>query len=441
MKIMKEDFIVCRINILIIIFLAVLFLLPFSLTAQFDEDMDEELEMMEEAEGECIPDDLTTVYDSLANIEYSDDEIKKWISLGHEHYKHGDYKAAVPYLWKVFMLDSGKYGKYAVRELAESYFGLGVADTTLIVCYKGLDKFPDNPTLHYYAGTVQEKAGRIKCAIPHFEELVKSHPENKQYLEMYAFLLVKDEDERAIEIQQKVVNLYPDDNDARIKLSRYISIFGGDAWKQLIEAWKNDPKNVNLAISAAEASIDAGEYKTALEPLNSVVNSKTEKKATSYKLRAQCYESLDQYTNSINDYKNLLKINPDDVVTMCAIADDYRNLNQFKNGVYWVQRALRIKPGSGLAYITMGDIYSSAVTYCQNRGNRTRNYDDALVYKLAYDEYNKARRDFNYRSTAIKRMKSLLSFIPTEEEKFMNQNRDYLKDSCYTSWINEKVKL
>jgi tetratricopeptide (TPR) repeat protein len=431
---------VCKFNIIIFVSISVLLLLPFTVTGQFDEDL-EDMEEMEVTEEECVPDNLNTMYDSLAKGEYPEDEIKKWISLGHEHFKHGDYKAALPYLWRVFEIDAGKYGKYAVRELAESYFNLSIADTTLIVCYKGLKIFPNHPTLHYFAGTVQEKAGRIKCAIPHFEELVKSQPDNKQYLEMLAFLLVKDENQRAIEIQQKVVNLYPDDNEARIKLSRYISIFGGDAWKQLVEAWKNDPQNVNLAISAAEAAYDAGEYKIALEPLNSVIKSKSEKKAGAYKLRAQCYESLDQYINSINDYKRLLEIKPSDTETMCAIADDYRNLNQFKNGVYWVQRALKTKSGFGLAYITMGDIYSSAVTYCQNCTNRNRMYDDALVYKLAYDEYAKALRDFNYKSTANKRMKSLISFLPSAEEIFMNQNRNYLKDGCYTSWISEKVRL
>jgi tetratricopeptide (TPR) repeat protein len=436
----EEDFIVHKVKILIFICLGILLLLSFSLIAQFDDDL-EDLEEMEEIEGGCIPENLATCYDSLADNQYSEDEIKKWISLGHEHFKHGDYKAALPYLWKVFEVNPGKYGKVAVRELAESYYNLEIADTTLIVCYKGLKIFPDHPTLHYYAGSLQEKAGRITCAIPHFEELTKSQPENKQYLEMFAFLLFKNKDERAIEIQQKVVNLYPEDNDARIKLSRYISFFGGDAWKQLIEAWKNDPQNINLAISAAEATIDAGEYKIALEPLNSVIKSKSEKKATAYKLRAQCYESLDQFINAINDYKRLLEINPSDAESMCAIADDYRNLNQFKNGVYWVQRALKTISGFGLAYITMGDIYSSAVSYCQNSANRSRSYDDALIYKLAYDEYAKALRDFNYKSTAGRRMKSLMSFIPSEEEKFMNQNRNYLKDACYTSWISEKVNL
>jgi tetratricopeptide (TPR) repeat protein len=442
MKIMKEDFIVYRVNVLIIIFLGISFLLPFSLAAQFDEDIDEELEMIEETEGECIPADLTTVYDSLANIEYSDDEIKKWLSLGHEHYKHGDYKAAVPYLWKVFMLDSGKYGKYAVRELAESYFNLGMADTTLIVCYKGLEIFPDHPTLHYYAGNVQEKAGRINCAIPNYAALVESQPENPEYLKQLALAYLKIKNRKAIEIANKLVELDPDNKDY-IDIQVLINKELGeeqDVINVLKERVKNNPTDIDLNLRLGEAAFNFGDYQTAINSLTVVINSGKNLKIA-YKLRAQCYESIEKYVSSISDYKKLLEINPDDVVTMCAIADDYRNLNQFKNGVYWVQRALRAKPGSGLAYITMGDIYSSAVTYCQNRSNRTRNYDDALVYKLAYDEYIKALNDMNYRSTAKRRINSLQSFLPSTEEKFMNKNRDYIKDGCYTSWINGKVKL
>ena len=70
-----------------------------------------------------------------------------------------------------------------------------------------------------------------------------------------------------------------------------------------------------------------------------------------------------------------------------------------------------------------------------------RNYDDALVYELAYDEFGNALKDKIYGNTARSRRKSLESFRPSKEEIFMNQNRNFLKDPCFTSWINKKVNL
>jgi len=152
--------------------------------------------------------------------------------------------------------------------------------------------------------------------------------------------------------------------------------------------------------------------------------------------RAMCYEALEQYEKAIVDYKSLVDLQADNAKTMCAIASDYKNRFQFTNGRYWVQRALNIRPGFGLAYITMAEIYEAAVVYCQDQEKRGRKYDDALVYELAYDEYKKAANDPEYKSTATKRMNSLQMVLPTQEELFMNQNRKTLKLECY-SWINQ----
>ena len=124
---------------------------------------------------------------------------------------------------------------------------------------------------------------------------------------------------------------------------------------------------------------------------------------------------------------------PENAQIMCAIANVYRNKSEFTNGRYWVNKALRAKPGYGLAYITMGEIYESSVTYCQ-RG-RGRKYDDGLVYEMAYAQYGKALSDPAYKMIANNRRRNLTPFLLTTEEKFMNQNRTDLKLECYTSWI------
>jgi tetratricopeptide (TPR) repeat protein len=151
------------------------------------------------------------------------------------------------------------------------------------------------------------------------------------------------------------------------------------------------------------------------------------------KARAQCYEGLERYTSAINDYKQVVNIEPQNAEIMCAIANVYRNKDQFSNGRYWVNKALSVKPGFGLAYITMGEIYESAVTFCQK--GRGRKYDDGLVYEMAYAEYGKALRDPAYKSMANSRRRNLRPFLITKEEDFMNQGRKTLKLDCYTSWI------
>jgi hypothetical protein len=83
----------------------------------------------------------------------------------------------------------------------------------------------------------------------------------------------------------------------------------------------------------------------------------------------------------------------------------------------------------------MAEVYETAVPYCQNNNNRKRKYDDGLVYEMANREYEKAMKDPNFKADARRRINNLKPYLPTEEEKFMNQNRQDLKESCYTSWI------
>ena len=94
-----------------------------------------------------------------------------------------NYKDALPYLWKVFVNDTGKYAILAIGKITQAYFELQMADSTLIAAYKGLAKFPNYAKLHYYAGYLQDNLGRYKCAIPHYEALVESEPEQTSYLE------------------------------------------------------------------------------------------------------------------------------------------------------------------------------------------------------------------------------------------------------------------
>lgn len=387
-------------------------------------------------ETNCIPESLMTKYDKIDYGDVTLDDIRQSYSFGSEYYKNKNYQAAIPYLWKVFLNDTTKYGRNAIRKLASSYFELQEADSTFIACYRGLAVYPDHIILHYFAGFLQDRIGNTKCAIPHYEALVEANPDKAEYLEKLAFLYFKEEDEKALEIQSRLVNLEPTNADYANTLAQMSEFFYGpggglEAFKQ---AWENDPDNMDFALKYGKAAYNAGQYQAALIPLNKVIG-KDPKNKQAHELIARCDESLQKYTDAISEYKKILETEPGNAEVMCNIANDYRNLNQFSNGRYWVNRALQAKPGYGMAHMIMAEIYESAVTYCQNKENRKRKYDDGLVYQKALEEYQKAAQDPNFRSDARQRINSLKPYLPTDEETFMNQNRKQLKEECYTSWI------
>jgi tetratricopeptide (TPR) repeat protein len=400
--------------------------------AQFEDDEVEELQ----TEIFCVPDTILTSYDNKDYGDVSLNDIRHWYSFGYEYYKNKNYNAAIPYLWKVFINDSTKYARMAIGKLADSYFNLQQADSTFIACYRGLEKYPDYVILHYYVGFLQDNLGNAECAIPHYEALVADNPEGEEYLEKLAFLYYKKGNEKSIEVQTQLTNLAPTNSKYANDLALYSEHFygAGGGLEAFKKAWENDPENMDFAFKYGKAAYEAGEYRAALMPLNKVID-KNPKNKKAHEIIALCDECLEQYSHAIAEYKKILEVDPNNAEIMCSIANDYKFLNQFQNGKYWVNKALQAKPGFGLAYIVMGEIYESAVTYCQNKDQRKRKYDDGLVYEKAMDEYRKALNDPNYKSDARRRLNNLKPYLPTDEEKFMNQNRKTLKEDCYNSWI------
>ncbi len=396
---------------------------------------DDQVESTDTVKTQCIPENLTTPWDSLAKKPLNQD-IRLVFNFGYEYYKNHSYKEALPYLWNVFVHDSSKYAKAAVRRLADIYFLQGKVDSTLIVCYRGLKMFPHMLRLHYYAGTIQNQLGKFRCAIPHFEELVKKDSTNISYLKTLAFLYFKNDDERAIQIQEKVVELDPNNVEENERLAQFVAYFKGEGadLQYRKETWEKDPNNLTLALKYAEVAVKSGSYKEALKPLDLIIKKEPSKKALL--LRAEAYENLNKYGKAIEDYKAILKLDPKDADVMLKIADNYRLENNFSSAKYWVYRALKAKPGYGLAHITMGAIYESAVPYCQEKMHRKKTtYEDKLVYKKAYSEYVKAAKDPAFRSRALKKKEIIKPFIPTREDEFMHKN-DKIKSPCY-QWINK----
>ncbi|MEJ2544773.1 MAG: hypothetical protein P8Y99_11970 [Calditrichaceae bacterium] len=399
--------------------------------AQFEDD--EFLELKEPVV--CIPDTLQTVYDQYKQTDLSETNLKMWYSFGSEYFKQNEYKSALPYLWKVFVNDSGKMGQYAIRKIADAYFYSQYSDSTLLACYRGLEHYPELTNLHYYAGILQMNRGQEECALPHYEFLVERYPDNESYLDKLAYIYFGLEDERAIEIQKHLVEVNPANPEYHKRLVAYIKHFDYDPLLELRTAFKNNSDDVKILHMLLQAELDAGNYQQAVDEATIWLNKDLEQKAI-LKLRAQAYEGLTNYSFAINDYKTILQINPNNIEAMCAIATDYKFMNKFDNGKNWVKKALATNTKSGLPHIVMAEIYEAAVPYSQQVENRNRKIDDGLVYELAIKEYEKASKDPAYTAYAKQRIKLLEPLKPTQEELFFAQGNTTITRESYT-WIEQ----
>jgi tetratricopeptide (TPR) repeat protein len=412
-----------------------------SLLAQID-DMDED--MPSQGEIKCKPDSFTTPYEKFQSDTITQKQISIWYSFGSEEFKHEQYKRAISYFWKVLVNDNTGQFKVVYSKIATCYYELArtvenkkveYLDSTLLVIYRGLDKYPDYASLHYRAGSILSSLGRYECAIPHYEALVEQNPEELSYLKALANLFFQSEDQRAIEVQQKVVEMAPDDVESANLLVQMYQFFGLDPIEPMRSAFENDTTNIPNALRYGKEALIIGQYKEALRAFNAILKvSPNHMEALEQK--AKSYEGLDRTYDAINTYRGILKIDPKNISVLCSAARAYLRLNNFSAARSQVSQAKRIDPNNGEPYMVMADIYIAAAEYCSNkRGENKYNYDDKLIFEKAVNELKKAERDPNYRAAASSRRNGLKNFVRTKEDIFM-VGRENLKDEdgCY-SWI------
>ena len=424
---------------------ALIFLLsPAVLFAQTDEAGNQD--MPASGSVKCKPDSLNTPYEKFKSDTITQKQVSIWYSFGSEEFKHSNYKKAIPYFWKVLLntppkdplnLNRASYSKVATGyfELAKSEAGKQAEyiDSTLIIIYRGLEHYPDYPNLHHLAGTIFNIQGNVECAILHFEALVRIYPDNIDYLKTLSSLLFRTDDERCIEIQQKIVNMQPDNSEASSLLIQYYQHFQLDPIEPIKKAFENDPTNIANALRYGKEALIIGQYDEALKAFNAVLKVDPNH-LEALEQKAKSYEGLNKTTDAINAYKEILKIDPKNVGVLCSVARGYLHLNNFSQAQAQINQAKRIDPGNGEPYMVMADIYINAAEYCSNkRGENNYNLDDKLVFERAVKELEKAERDPNFRASASTRRNGLKDFVRTKEDIFMNP-RENLKDNCY-SWI------
>ncbi|GAB4168290.1 MAG: hypothetical protein Kow00108_01340 [Calditrichia bacterium] len=438
------------VNIWILLSLIMLLLTNLSF-GQVDDEFDEFGEEAEEqvVDIKCKPDSLVSTYEILFKQDssiYDQTERLKNLSLGYEYFKQKNYSQAIPYLWKYVAAGvKDRYYNTVMKKLMESYYNLGkeekgekalaLMDTALLVIYKALQDDENNAIFHYWGGTIQSMVRRYKCAIPHYEKLTELEPENKGYWAVLAGLYFAVKDDRAINAQQKVIELDPADTEAREKLAHYTKRLGGDLLKVYEENYKKNPNNVEFARKYAEVALKEEMYDQAIGAFKKVLELEPADYNAVLKL-GMAYQSKAQYKTAINYYKKYLNHKSNDVAIYVNIADCYRGLKSYSSAVSYANKGLRVKPGYGGAYIVIAKTYMDAVNQCsaERQPNKGLTYDDKLVYEKAYRILAKAKKDEMFASQAFNLMKSLESVLPSKEDKFLHNNRTNIKDACY-SWI------
>ena len=381
------------------------------------------------------PEREKAIKDSL-NKAYIFQLSKHW-STAWEYYKNKTYRSSVKPFWKVVELDTIQRFKNIYSLLSDAYVQLNNPDSAQLVLELGIKEYPDNAHLHRTLAYYLAGRGLTEEAIQEYETTVEIDTSQITDWKALGNLYIKnDQIEDAINAYQIVVRMDPKDHESQQTLSSLYRSSGDEdaAINGMEEVKKLDPNNTENLFRLGKAYFNGNNYSEAIVNFDLLLKIKPDDIAALEYLGSS-QQNNGNFNSAIATYQKILKAQADNKKIMTDIASCYKELGKYQTARNYADRALRVDPKYGMARIIRGEIYEAAAEYCMSkRGKKLPEFDDKLVFELAYKEYKKGTKDLQFKELATQKMNYVKDFTPTNEDLFFHKGQKKPTDTCY-SWI------
>ena len=363
-------------------------------------------------------------------------KVDMYMSFGWEPFKQNNYEKAKKYFRRVAKIDTtGIYGTILYQNLGTCYLQLNKPDSAEWAYKRGIENVPDAPYNYSALGYIYRRQGKDQKAIEMYQKLTELRPDSADYFHQLGKLYANNyQTQKAIDVYQKAVTLEPNNTEYQEILSNLLNTTGDTAQiiKQNKQMVKLNPDNIKYRFQLAKSYHSAAKFDSAITNLKIVIEKQPDN-IEALELLGDSYQNINKFSQAIDVYNTIIDKNPDDKENLCNLASCYTSLGRYSTARRIVNRALRIDNEYGLAYLTLGKIYETAADRNIKANDGKSTYDDKLVYKIAYDQYVKAKNDLAYKKEAEARIQALKPVIPTTEDKFIH-DYDTPKSEAY-NWI------
>ena len=373
-----------------------------------------------------------------------------YLSFAYSYYQNQDWRGAIENYKK--MIDAGceetraqdifpYYGR-AYQQLATD--DPNYLDSALFVYIEGEQYLPDDIFLHKNIAYIYQLQGKTDLEIREYEKMVEIDPDNIDlYRRLVRLNFTAERYDDVLLFINEILRLSPNDEQAiNDRITAYEKL-GKDITTVQKEQWEQNRGNVRYGLEYAQALADQFMYDEAIDVYTQVTGLDLKNREAWEKL-AEIYTTVDRSEDALKAYTHINKnIAPRDITVIDKIARTLRRVGRYDQAYEWAKKALDIEK-TATTYKMMADVYFDAAE--NSSGSRQLNFEDKLVYKLAYDYYKKAQEKGDYG------VKSRIDFlteylIPTNEDWFMNRydangnSRQSYRPNlpCY-SWVVEEAR-
>jgi len=359
---------------------------------------------------------------------------KSW-SMGWDHYQHRRYAEAVRHFWRVARHDSARRFDKVFNYLGQAYFKLGRADSAIWAYALGVKNFPADDNLRRNLAFLYASRAEYAAAITQYCELQQRQQATQEDLRKLASLYHRTgQHEKALPLFEALLQACPTDTEARRQLEELYQASGEtEKWLASLEqTLARQPEDTLSLLRLAGARLQRREYLSALALLDRYL-ALAPPTAKALGLKGEAQKNLGQFAAALTTFEEARARGGHDATLLLQIAACHCGLGQYAAAHSCAQQVLQRRANYGSALLVLGEIYETCARECVRAKGRVE-FDDKLVFQLAYQAYDQAQQDLATRTEAKQRMAALVALLPGSEDYFMNKNHGQATGPCY-AWL------
>tara|TARA_Y100001970_G_scaffold102277_1_gene128470 strand:- start:12814 stop:14112 length:1299 start_codon:yes stop_codon:yes gene_type:complete len=328
--------------------------------------------------------------------------------------------------------------------LARAYVELGEDDKATKSIDKGLSYSSENLELIELAVWNAKRLKNVEDEISYLELLLTIKNDSNTYEKLADVYRREKKYNEQIRVLKGWLKIDPDNDKPNQELKLAFKKTGRDEFEIDKQRCEKNPENFEFCFEYASNLIKSKRFNEALLVMSDIKkrHPKNEKL-----LRSMGEVSINNYDtdNALEIYKQLVKINGDEILYLLEISKIYQDKEKFGQAHKFAKKALKIDTSSE-AIFNFAELLKNSVESCSKEALKL---EDKAVYEISYRYYKQAYKKGN------KESKNMISWfkenesnvLPTLEDWFLIDNdNSELKpieinpnNSCY-SWVEQSVE-
>jgi tetratricopeptide (TPR) repeat protein len=354
------------------------------------------------------------------------DKCDLYLSFAYSYYQNQNWRSAIDNYKKMssygcdeeYAQDVFSYWGRAYQQLAaENNVYL---DSALYIYMTGAQYLPNDIFLKKNIAYIYHLQGKTDLEIREYEKMIELTPEDIELYRTLVKLCINAQRwDDVVYATNEILKLAPNDEQALNDRILAYQKTGKDITTIQREQWEQNPTNVRYGLEYAAALKQQQNYDAALGVYQKVAQLELKNLEVWNSIADIYFTHKNNYTEALKAYEQILKnISPKDINVLERAAKCCQMLNDFPAALKYAETAIAAAPSSPQAYKIRGDVYYAAADHFT--AGRQMNFEDKLVFKLAYDAYRKVvELGDSGVSSRIDHLKEYL--IPTREEWFFNR--------------------